>query len=75
MTQKRPLSFHVNQFSDKIRMLNDTNGKTLLLTAAEARCLHTDIFALLARIAELTDAKNKPVEPDVVSIELDGNKF
>jgi hypothetical protein len=52
---KLPVSFHVSQFSDKVRILNQTNHRTLMLTAAEARNLHHDIFALMAKITVLND--------------------
>jgi hypothetical protein len=45
------LSYHANKFSEKIRHMNDTNSQSITLRADEARNLHTDIFALLARIA------------------------
>lgn len=72
MSKPKPLSFHVNKFSDKIRTMNDTNSKTLTLTAEEARNLHTDIFALLAKIAELTD---KPHDDRTIFAVMDSGSF
>jgi hypothetical protein len=51
--------------------MNQTNSKSLMLTAAEARNLHNDIFALLTQIAEL--ALPQIAEQPVV--DFDGGTF
>ena len=66
------LSFHVNAFSNKVRIMNQGHNKSLTLSAEEARNLHLDIFALLSKIAELSD---KPAEEEVIVVESDGGKF
>jgi len=67
------LSIHTKMFNDKVRVMNQTQGKNLILTAQEARNLHNDIFALLAYIAELS---GKPqVTDEVVEITMDGGGF
>ena len=65
------MSLHVEAFSDKVRRMNQTQSKNLTLSAEEARNLHTEIFALLAKIAETAMEK----EPVVTSVELDGGGF
>lgn len=73
MSEIDKLSLHVRVFNDKVRVMNQTQSKQLILSAVEARNLHADIFALLAQIAELTD---KPVvENAVTQIGMDGGKF
>jgi hypothetical protein len=60
-------------FNDKVRVMNQTQSKQLVLSTQEARNLHADIFALLAQIAELAD---KPaVEPVINQIGMDGGSF
>jgi len=71
MTHK--LSYHTNKFSEKVRHMNDTNSKELVLAAAEARSLHTDIFALLSKITELTDNKEESTKSQDIS--MSGGKF
>lgn len=71
MTHK--LSYHSNKFSEKVRHMNDTNSKELVLTAAEARSLHTDIFALLAKINVLNDTQAETTEQQ--DIIVTGGKF
>lgn len=69
MTQ---LSLTLKTFNDKVKLMNQTNNKSLMLTALEARNLHNDIFALLAQIAELTKPE-AVVEQTVVDV--DGGTF
>ena len=68
------MSLHVEAFSDKVRTMNQTSSKNLTLSAAEARNLHTEIFALLATIVELSAAKEKQAIVSPV-YELDGGSF
>jgi len=41
---------HFQKFNDKIQAMNSGNAKELRLTAAEARGLHHDIFAMLEEL-------------------------
>lgn len=68
------LSIHVRMFNDKVRVMNQTQNKSLTLNAQEARNLHTDIFALLTQIAEMSE-QTLPVVEDSVQISMDGGKF
>ena len=71
MDNKRTIA--VQMFNDKIRVMNQTQGKNLILNAQEARNLHSDIFALLAQISALTD---KPqVVDEVIDVNMDGGGF
>lgn len=67
------LTYHIKLFNDKVRMLNQTSGKTLTLTAQEARSLHNDIYDLLSTIAELS--KNGGQDSGAVNISMDGGRF
>lgn len=59
---------HVSKFNERVRAMNAGNSKELKLTAAEARGLHTDLFAMLE---ELNDLKTKAPTPEVIEIQLD----
>lgn len=61
------LTLHFKMFNDKVRMLNQLGQKNLVLTADEARSLHSDLFDLLNRVADSSQ------EPTVN--QLDGGKF
>lgn len=65
-------SLTIRTFNEKVKVMNQTNGKQLVLSAQEARSLHNDIYALMANIAEL--ASNK-VADDVIQISVDGGGF
>ena len=53
--------------------MNQTGSKQLVLTAEEARNLHSDLFTLLSNLAEL---QTKPeVRAESNSISLDGGSF
>lgn len=66
-------SLHLKSFNEKVKVMNQTNSKSLTLDALEARNLHNDIFLLLAQIAELT--KPKEELNDTITINFDGGKF
>jgi hypothetical protein len=67
-----PISIAIRSFNEKVKVLNQTNGKQLVLSAQEARNLHTDIYALLANIAELKAGSGSS---DVIQISMDGGGF
>lgn len=64
------LTFHVSAFSDKVRTMNQTNSKSLTMSADDARNLHTEIFTLLAKLADSSSPKE-----EVTEIKLDGGQF
>ena len=68
------LSIHVRMFNDKVRAMNQTQKKELILSAAEARNLHSDIFDLLTHIAEISgDGAVKM--PESINVVMDGGGF
>jgi hypothetical protein len=69
------LSLHLKNFNDRIKVMNQTNGKELTLSAAEARQLQSDLFDLLNKINDLTEIKKEQESADVVNIEMDGGGF
>ena len=67
------LSVAMNKFNERVKLMNQTGSKQLVLTADEARNLHSDLFALLANLAEL---QIKPeTRTESTSISLDGGSF
>ena len=67
------LSIHVRAFNEKVRIMNQTQKKDLILSAQDARNLHADIFALLTHIAELSEPTKSPESS--VQISMDGGGF
>jgi len=68
------ISLHIKVFNEKVRIMNQTNGKSLVLNTMEARNLHNDIFVLMAQIAELSQTQTAPIEP-TGSVAFDGGTF
>lgn len=67
------LPFHIKNFNNKVRAMNQTNGKLLTLNAEEARSLHAEIYDLMATIAELTKLSEQG--GTVTAINMDGGGF
>ena len=67
------LTLTLRKFNDRVKAMNQTNGKQLVLSAEEARNLHADLFALLANIAELSSGDGP--KDDVIQIQVDGGGF
>lgn len=66
-----PISLAVKSFNEKIKVMNQNNSKQLVLSAEEARNLHSDIYALLVNIAELKSTGGA----ELVQIAMDGGRF
>lgn len=67
------LPYHIKLFNDRVRMMNQTNTKFLTLNADEARNLHTEVYNLLASLADLSLNHQKTEE--IVQIKMDGGSF
>jgi hypothetical protein len=68
------LSIHVRNFNEKVRIMNQSQRKELVLSAQDARNLHADIFALLTHIAELSEQPQVET-PAVTQLSMDGGGF
>lgn len=70
------ISLHLKNFSDKVKLMNQTGKQNLTLTAQEARSLHSDIFDLLNHCSTLSKqlylAQN---QEQVIQIAVDGGGF
>ena len=69
------LSIHVKNFNDRIRIMNQSQSPTLVMTAQDARNLHADIFAILAQFAELSEKLQNTPTDEIVQISMDGGGF
>ena len=74
MSEIVKLGIHARNFNDKVRVMNQMQSKQIILTAQEARNLHTDIYALLNHIAELS-GKPQEAAPAVTQLGMDGGSF
>ena len=67
------LSIAIRTFNDRVKQMNQSSSRQLTLNSDEARNLHSDIFNLLAIIAELQQPK---VTQEVINdVLLDGGGF
>lgn len=65
--------FHIKEFNDKVRGMNQMNSKSLILSAQEIRALHADIFELLTKVNSMSITINE--QNDSPNIEMDGGGF
>jgi hypothetical protein len=72
---EQQLSLHLKKFNDRVKVLNQTNSKDLVLSAAEARQLQADIFDLLAKINDLVNIKQQTAAEPVIQVNMQGGKF
>jgi hypothetical protein len=66
------ITIAIRTFNDRVKAMNQTNAKQLVLSAQEARNLHNDIYALMANIAELSTSAPKE---EIIQISVDGGGF
>ena len=69
------MTLHFKMLNDKVKLMNQTNGKNLTLSAAEARNLLSDIFDVLNYCYELNATKKSEEADAVVNITMDGGGF
>ena len=61
------MPLHFTKFNDKVHQMNTGHLKELKMTAAEARALHHDLFAMLEELNDFRASK----EVDVIEIVVD----
>jgi hypothetical protein len=72
------MTYNITAFAEKVRVMNQSNSKSLTLKAEEARNLESDILELLAKSFELS---TKIIESTLIqsqtpsNIEVDGGTF
>ena len=69
------LSLHLKKFNDRVKVMNQTNSKELILSALEARNIHAEIFELLTKINDLTEIRKQSDDNATVNVEFDGGNF
>ena len=69
------LSLHLRNFNNRVKVMNQTNAKELILSKVEAQNLQADIFDLLTQIQALSDFRQQQTAEAAVSIEMDGGGF
>ena len=67
------LPFHIRLFNDRVRTMNQSNGKLLTLNPQEARNLHAEIYDLMAIIANLSKNADS-TETNIIKVDGGGFK-
>lgn len=65
---------HINNFNDRVRVMNQMRSAEVRLTAVEANNLQADITAMLAEIARLSIVNNE-ADNEIVQINMNGGSF
>ena len=69
------LTIHLKMFNDKVKLMNSSNSKQLILSTTEARNIHADLFDLLNHCATLSQELRRKDQEQVVTIGMDGGGF
>ena len=69
------LTLHLKMFNDKVKQMNNSQSKQLILSSQEARNLHADLFDLLNHCATISQKLQEKRQDDVVSVGMDGGSF
>lgn len=69
------LSIHLKAFNNKVKVMNQTNARELILSRVDAQNLQADIFELLTQIANLTVIQEQEQKSAAVTVEMDGGGF
>jgi len=69
------LTMHLKMFNDKVKLMNQSQSKQLILSAQEAPNLHADLFDLLNHCATISQKLQEKRQDDVVSVGMDGGSF
>jgi hypothetical protein len=69
-------TFYIKQLNDKVTVMHANPNKGLMFTQKEAQGLHSEVYALLARIAELEKIQEqKQQEEQLIRANVDGGSW
>lgn len=69
------LSLHLKQFNDKVKVMNQSNSKQLILSAQEARDIQAELFEILNFLAVLARKQTAGGVDTDISVKMDGGVF
>lgn len=69
------LSLHLKQFNDKVKVMNQSNSKQLILSAQEARDIQAELFEILNFLAVLARKQTTSDTDTDISVKMDGGVF
>lgn len=74
MSRPVALTPSLNKFCEKVRVMNQTQNKSIVLTATEARNIESDLMELLMLLADLQAERLKRSETIEIQVESPGFK-
>lgn len=74
MSRPTALTPSLSKFCEKVRVMNQTQNKSLVLTASEARNIESDIMELLMLLTDLQSERIKRNETIEIQVESPGFK-
>lgn len=66
---------HIRTFNDRVNTMNQTRASNLVLSAEQARSLQSDIYSLLAHVAQLSQQLGSSDESKNIEVVMDGGGF
>lgn len=69
------LSLHLKQFNDKVKVMNQSNSKQLILSAQEARDIQAELFEILNFLAVLARKQTASGADTDIAVKMDGGVF
>jgi len=66
-------NMHLKMFNDKVKLMNQSNNKNLVLSATEARSLQAEIYDLLNYCANLS--RKTTTTEEVINVVMDGGSY
>lgn len=69
------LSLHLKQFNDKVKVMNQSNSKQLILSAQEARDIQAELFEILNFLAVLARKQTTSGTDADIAVKMDGGVF
>jgi hypothetical protein len=69
------LSLHLKNFNDKVKVMNQSNSKQLILSAQEARDIQAEMFEILNLCAIMTRKLSAGNTGTDVTVAMDGGSF
>ncbi len=68
------LPLHLKNFNDKVKVMNQSGKQSMMLTAQEARSIHSDMFELMSLCVKMSKQMNSSNNA-ASSVNMDGGSW
>jgi len=66
---------YIKQLNNKIQIMNSGPNKQVILSKQEAQGLHSEIYELLTRVAELEKSQEQKPAEELIRASVDGGSW